>query len=197
VSLGRPGANLTGIAVRASDLDAKRLQLLREGYPKMSRVVVFTNVLQPPEYIKEAEGAARAVGVQAQIARTRGPEDFDTVLRGVPGGGDTGILVLPSPFLRQHRKALVDAVARRRLPAMYEDREFVVAGGLMSYGPSLEDLNRRAAVYIDKILKSATPADLPIEQPTKFELVVNRKTAKALGLTIPSTLLFRADRVIE
>jgi putative ABC transport system substrate-binding protein len=197
VSLARPGANLTGVAVLSRDLDAKRLQLLKEGYPKMSRVLIFANVLQPPEYIKGAEDAARAVGVQPQIAKTRGPEDFDTVLRGVSGGDGTGILVLPSPFLHQHRKALVDAVSRRRFPAMYEDRGFIDAGGLMSYGPSLKDLNRRVAVYVDKILRGAKPADLPIEQPTKFELVINLKTAKALGLTIPHSLLLRADQVIE
>ena len=197
VSLGRPGANLTGIAVLASDLGAKRLQILKESFPKMSRIVVFTNASQPPGYIKGAEEAARAAGLHAQIARTRGPEDFDAVLRGVPGGGDTGILVLPSPFLRQHRTAVVDAVARRRLPAMDEDREFVVAGGLMSYGPSLKDLNRRAAFYVDRILKGAAPADLPIEQPTKFELVINLKTARAMGLTVPPSLLLQADQVIE
>jgi putative tryptophan/tyrosine transport system substrate-binding protein len=192
-SLARPSGNLIGIALLSVDLEAKRLQLLIEGYPKISRVTVLANVLQPAAYIKVAEDAARVVGVQTRVVRVARPDDFDGALRGLPEGREAGIFVLSSPFLSEHRKALVDAIARRRLPAVYENRDYVDAGGLMSYGPNFRHMFRSLASYVGRILKGAKPADLPVAQPTKLELVINLRTANALGLTIPPSLLLRAD----
>ena len=147
--------------------------------------------------LKEAEVAARALGVQLQFVEARGPADFDRAFSEMTRARAAALTVLTSPMFFSERRRLVDLAAKNRLPAVYALREFVDAGGLMSYGPNLADLFRRAAIYVDKILKGAKPADLPVEQPTKFELVINLKTAKALGLTIPPSVLARADQVIE
>jgi putative ABC transport system substrate-binding protein len=146
---------------------------------------------------KEAEVAARALGVRLQFLEARGPEDFDRAFSDMSRARTGALTVLPSNMFVSERRRLVDLAANTRLPAMYEWREFVDAGGLMSYGPNLADQFRRAATYVDKILKGAKPVDLPVEQPTKFELVINLKTAKALGLTIQKSVLLRADQVIE
>jgi putative ABC transport system substrate-binding protein len=196
-SLARPGWNVTGLSLLGPDTAGKRLELLKEVVPALSRVAVLWNPANPSHalHLKETLAAARALGVQVQSLEARGPEDFETAFKAARGAG--GILALGDPVYRLHRAAIIDLARRNRLPAIYEFRQYVAAGGLMSYGASLNDLYRRAAYYVDRILKGAKPADLPVEQPTKFELVVNMKTAKALGLTIPHSVLIRADQVIQ
>ena len=196
-SLARPGANITGLATILADLAGKRLELLREIVPKLRRVAVLSHPATPsnPLQLKGAEGAARTLGMQLQPVPIRGPNDFDSAFEAMRGAD--GLLPLETAFFMTHRARLVGLAARSRLPAIYGFREFSEAGGLMSYGADLPDQYRRAATYVDKILKGAKPADLPVEQPTKFEFVINSRTAKALGLTIPPSLLLRADQVIE
>jgi putative ABC transport system substrate-binding protein len=196
-SLGRPGGNITGLAISSADLTGKRLELLRELVPKLRRVAVLWDRTNPtnPMQLKGAEIAASTLGMQLEPVPVRGPNDFDSGFKAVRGAD--GLLQVDSPLFTLHRARLVGLAATSRLPAIYGYREMVEVGGLMSYGAHLADLHRRAATYVDKILKGAKPADLPVEQPTKFELIVNLKTAKALGLTIPPSLLQRADQVIE
>jgi len=201
-SLARPGGNLTGLSFFTPELVGKRLELLKQTVPGISRVAVLWNPgglgeSTEKDVLKRAEVVARAIGVQLQFVEARGPADFDRVFSDMTRARAGALTVLTSAMLFEERKRLVDLVAKNRLPAVYPWREFVDAGGLMAYGPDLADLFRRAATYVDKILKGAKPGDLPVEQPTKFELVINLKTAKALGLTIPPSLLQRADQVIE
>jgi len=201
-SLARPGGNITGLSNLNAELVGKRLELLTQAVPGVSRVAVLRlpgalGERTDKDMLKEAEAAARALGVRLQFVEARGPADIDRAFSDMTRARAGALTVLPSNmFLREHRR-LVDLAAMNRLPAVYTLREFVDAGGLMSYGPNTADLYRRAATYVDKILKGAKPADLPIEQPTKFELVINAKTAKALGLTIPQSVLGRADEVIQ
>jgi len=201
-SLARPGGNLTGLASLIPDLVGKCLELLNQAVPRVNRVAV----LWPPGALGErteknmltgADEAARALGVQLQFVEARRPADLDRAFSEMTKARAGALAVLPSIILVRERRRLVDLAAKNRLPAIYTQTEFVDAGGFMFYGPNTADLHRRAAAYVDKILKGAKPADLPIEQPTKFELLINLKTAKALGLPIPPSLLARADQVIE
>jgi putative ABC transport system substrate-binding protein len=201
-SLARPGGNVTGLSFLAPELVGKRLEQLKQAVPGVSRVAVLW---QPgghgertaKDMLKEADVAARALGVRLQFVEAGGPEDFDRAFSDMTRAHADALTVLSSTMLFVERRRLVDLAAKNRLPAVYTSREYVDAGGLMAYGPDLADLFRRAATYVDKILKGAKPGDLPVEQPTKFELVINLKTAKALGLTIPRSVLGRTDQVIE
>jgi putative ABC transport system substrate-binding protein len=201
-SLARPGGNLTGLSILAPEMVGKGLELLKQAVPGVSRVAVLWDPGAFPERTakdmrKEVEVAARALGVRLQFIEARGPDDFDRAFSEMTRARAGALTVLGGSMLFSERKRLVDLAGKNRLPAVYPWREGVDAGGLMAYGPNVADLFRRAATYVDKILKGAKPGDLPIEQPTKFELVINLKTAKALGLTIPRSLLQRADQVIE
>ena len=201
-NLARPGGNVTGLSSLAPELVGKRLELLKQAVPGLDRVAV----LRLPgalagrtdkDMLTEADVAARAVGVRLQFVEARGPDEFARAFSDMSSARVDALTVLPSNrFLREHRH-LVELAAQNRLPAVYTSREFVDAGGLMSYGANSADLHRRAATYVHKILKGAKPRDLPVEQPTKFELVINLKTAKALGLAIPQSLLAHADEVIQ
>jgi putative tryptophan/tyrosine transport system substrate-binding protein len=196
-SLARPGGNITGLAISAADLAGKRLEFLREIVPTLRRVAVLWHPANPGNHVQMqvAEDAAQVLGVQLQRLPIQSPEDFEPSFKAAQGAD--GLLQLDDSLFVAHRTRLAELAARGRLPAIYGFREFVDAEGLMSYGAHLPDLYRRAATYVDKILKGAKPADLPVEQPMKYEFVINMKTAKALGLTIPPVLLFRADEVIE
>jgi len=202
-SLARPGSNVTGLSLFITpQLQGKRLELLKQAVPSVSRVALLwqpgaVSESTEKDILKESEVAARALGVKLQSVEVRGPADFDTAFRRMSGARANALTVYGSAMLFDERRQLVDLVAKNRIPAAYGLREYVEAGGLMSYGPHSPDLYRRAATYVDKILKGAKPAELPVEQPTKFELVINLKTAKALGLTIPQSVLLRADQVIE
>jgi putative ABC transport system substrate-binding protein len=201
-SLARPGGNVTGLSLFLPGLVGKCLELLKQADPGVSLVAVLW---QPGGYpgrtekdmLKEADVAARALGMRLQFVEARGPEDFNRAFSDMTRARAGALTVLGSTMFFNERRRLVELAAKIRLPAVYPQREFVDAGGLVSYGANLADSYRRAAPYVDKILKGAKPADLPIEQPTKYELVINLKTAKALGLTIPPSLLQRADQVIE
>ncbi len=201
-SLGSPGGNLTGNTFLGPELVAKRLQLFRDAVPGFSRLAALWH---PGAYgeatiasiLKETETASARSGVQLQLVGVAGPHALDDAFSAVIGERADALIVLPSPMLFAEHRHIVELAAKNRLPAMYQAREFVEAGGLMSYGSNLADQARRAAVYIDKILNGAKPADLPVEQPTKFELLVNLKTARELGLTISREFLLLADEVIE
>jgi ABC-type uncharacterized transport system substrate-binding protein len=196
-SLARPGGNVTGLTALNADLTGKRFELLKEILPMLSRVAFLSRPANPghAQYLREAEQAARALGLRLQVLAVRGPNDFEQAFSGVAGAG--AIVQVDDAVFTSHRGALVELDARHRLPSVYGTREFVELGGFMALGPSYSDLYRRAATYVDKILKGARASDLPVEQPTKFELIINLRTAKALALTIPPTLLARADEVIE
>jgi putative ABC transport system substrate-binding protein len=198
-SLARPGGNITGLTTQAPDLVAKRLQLLKEAIPRLSRIAVLWNAANPANARpwREAQDAARALGVTLQSRAVRGPTDFERVFAAMARERPDGLLLIVDGLTAQHGKQIADFVTQKRIPSMLELPELTAAGGLMSYGPSTVDLWARAAVLVEKILKGAKPADLPVEQPSKFKLVINLKTAKALGLTIPPSLLLRADQVIE
>ena len=202
-SLAQPGGNVTGLSILGSDLVGKCLELLTQTVPSASRVAVLWQPggagLETRErhILKTAETAARALRLQPHFVEARGPADFDRAFSDMTRARAGALTVLGSPMFTSERSRLVDLAAKHRLPAVYGRREYVDAGGLMSYAPNLADLFRRAATYVDKILKGAKPADLPVEQPTKFELIINLKTAKALGLTIPPSLLGRADELIQ
>ena len=199
-SLARPGGNVTGLAYSVGqEIFGKQLALLKEAVPKVRRVAVLWNPAVPTLAlaIGEVKVAARSLGLQVQLLEARGANDFDSAFAAMARERAGALLVITDSVFTTHRIRLADLAARSRLPAAYTNRQPVDAGGLMSYGPSFSDLWRRAAGYVDKILKGAKPGDLPVEQPTKFELVINLKTAKALGLTIPPSLLQRADQVIE
>jgi putative tryptophan/tyrosine transport system substrate-binding protein len=196
-SLAHPGGNITGLTVNVAAHAGKRLELLRELVPKLRHVAVLTHPGHPTDPVqrKEVEEAARGLGLRLNLTAVRGPEDFEAAFEAV--GRADGLIHIDTPLFTTHRARLVELAAKSRLPAIWLNRTIVEAGGLMSYGTYIPALFRRAAIHVDRILKGAKPADLPVEQPTKFELVINLKTAKALGLTIPPSLLLRADQVIE
>jgi putative ABC transport system substrate-binding protein len=202
-SLARPGGNLTGLSGLFPELVGKWLELLTQAVPGVSQIAVLWQPGGYPERVeremrKVAEVAGRALKVRLQIVEARGPADLDRAFSEMTKARVGALAVFPSQMLIRERRRIVDLAARHRLPAVYSVTEYVVdAGGLMSYGASVPDLHRRAAVYVDKILKGAQPGDLPIEQPTKFELLINLNAARAIGLTIPPSLVARADRVIE
>jgi putative tryptophan/tyrosine transport system substrate-binding protein len=199
VSLASPGSNITGLSSLTSDLNGKRLELLKESLPKLSRMAVFgTSTNQGnTQSQKETEVAAGALGVNLQYLDVVGPKDIDTAFLAAGNGRTDAVFVLRSPVLNSQRIRITQLAAKRRLPAMYPISEYVRDGGLMSYDANSNDLARRAATYVDKILKGAKPAELPVEQPTKFEFIINLKAAKQIGLTIPPNVLARADRVIR
>ena len=201
-SLARPGGNVTGLSNLSPELVGKRLEQLKQVAPKISRVAVLwhqggTEGRTEKDMMKASEGAARPLGIELQFVETRGPADFEKAFSEAAEARADGMTVLPIAIFGVDRKRLVDLAAKYRLPAAYPAREYVDAGGLMSYGANLADLHQRAATYVDRILKGAKPSDLPVEQPVKFELVINLKTAKELGLNIPQSVLARADELIQ
>ncbi len=198
-SLARPGGNITGLTVINVDLAGKRLELLKEAVPGASRVAVLRNRANGAHALlwTETQRAARSLGVQLQSLEVRGANEFEGAFAAMARDRADALLLAPDEMFWTYRGQIAALAAKTRLPGMFDIKGFVDAGGLMSYGPNLPDMFRRAATYVDKILKGAKPADLPIEQPTTFELVINLKTAKALGLTIPQSVLVRADEVIQ
>jgi putative ABC transport system substrate-binding protein len=198
-SLARPGGNLTGLATTSPEVVGKQLEMLKAVVPKVSRVAVLHNPSQQshPLALRQAEDAARALGVQLHILGARTPSEIEAAFAAMSTQRAGGVLVLRDAMFRAQRAQIVALAAKSRLPAIYGLREEAEAGGLIAYGASVPQLYRRAATYVDKILKGAKPADLPVEQPTKFELVINLTTAKKLGLTIPSSLLLQADEVLQ
>jgi putative ABC transport system substrate-binding protein len=198
-SLARPGGNITGLSDFNLGVVTKRLELLKEVVPSASRVAVLLNPANPtnPLQLKELQAVAPALGVTLLPFEAKRPDDIDRAFTTIRKERSGAILVFGDPMLQTHQRRIAELAAKNRLPAIWAHRESVDAGGLMSYGTNFDDLYRRAATYVDKILKGAKPADLPVEQPTKFELIINLKTAKTLGLTIPQFVLFRADQVIQ
>jgi putative tryptophan/tyrosine transport system substrate-binding protein len=196
-SLSRPGGNLTGVTFISAELAAKRLELLKEVVPQAARVAVLWNPVHVDLELKELEPAGRALGIRLQSVEVRSPGELDGAFRVVAGGRADALLVVPSRMINHNAKRIAAFAMEHRLPAVSMWRAFAEAGGLMTYGPNVGAMIRRTAAHVDKILKGAKPGDLPMEQPTTFELVINLKTAQALGLTIPPTLLFQADEVIR
>jgi putative tryptophan/tyrosine transport system substrate-binding protein len=198
-SLSHPGGNITGISILATELSAKRLEILKEIVPNAAPVAMFWNDTNPGMVLRarEAENAADKLKLNLQSIGVHDLISFDVAFGKINDNQFNALLTLVDPFTREHRQRIVDFAARRRLPAIYESREFVDAGGLVSYGPSLPAVQRRVADYLNMIFKGSKPSDLPVEQPTKFELVINLKTARELGLTIPPTVLERADELID
>ena len=198
-SLARPGGNLTGLSLLTTELNVKRLELLKETFPKVHRVAMLGNPANPAyaSQLSEAQAAAKALALQLQVVEARGPKDFESAFSEMTQKGAGALLVLSDPMLNAHRERIANLATKSHLPAIYEFKEFVEAGGLMSYGTNIVDVYRRVAKFVDKILKGAKPADLPVEQPLNFEFFINLKTAKALGVTIPPNVLARADKVIQ
>ena len=198
-SLARPGGNVTGMSILGPGTAGKRLELLREAVAGVTRVAVLWNAAYPGKELewKETQIAAKTLGVTLQSVEVRGPADFDTAFRAIARARPDALITFSEPLTLRHQRSIVDFAARNRLPTIFEIREFADAGGLMTYGASLSDLFRRSASHVDRILKGARPADVPVEQPTKFELVINLKTSRALALTIPPSVLLRADHIIE
>jgi putative ABC transport system substrate-binding protein len=201
-SLARPGANITGSTFLGPELVPKRLALLKEALPNVSRVAVLWHPgafgeRTTQDMFNETETAARTLQMELQFTGVRAASELDRAFSTMTSEHADSLFVFPSPMLYSERKRIVALATKHRLPSMFNAREFVELGGLIGYGAGILDLNRRAAIHVDKILKGAKPADLPVEQPTKFELVINLKTAKALGLTLPQSLLLRADEVIQ
>jgi ABC-type uncharacterized transport system substrate-binding protein len=198
-SLARPGANITGLSSIAPDLEGKRLELLREVIPKLSRVALFLNPLNEfhTVSVRQAFAAAQALGIKLQALEVRTSEEVDGAFAAIVREKPDALLILADRVFLHNRKRMMDFATEHRLPSVNAYREVVEAGGLMSYGPSYEDMHRRAADYVDKILKGAKPGDLPVEQPTKFTLILNLKSAKALDVEVPPMLVGRADEVIE
>ena len=198
-SLARPGGNITGLSNVNRELSGKRLDLLKEVVPRLSRVAVFGTTTFPgnAQNLNETKLAVGALGVKLQYLDVSDPKDIETAFRAASKGRADAVLVLSSPVLTTHRTQVVELAVKSRLPAIYNQSGYVEAGGLMAYGAIITDLDRRAATYVDRILKGTKPGDLPVEQPTKFELVINLKTAKQIGLTIPPNVLARADKVIK
>jgi putative ABC transport system substrate-binding protein len=198
-SLARPDGNVTGLTTYVPELAGKRLEVLRECVPGLRRVAILANLRNPSSAteVKAMESAARAISIEIHVADARLPEQYPDAFVVITRGGWQALVVAADPVLGSHRDRIVHLAARHRVPAMYEWKEIVEAGGFVSYGPSLADVNGRVAVYVDKILKGANPAVLPVERPTRFELAVNLKTAAGLGLTIPASLVARADRVVK
>jgi ABC-type uncharacterized transport system substrate-binding protein len=198
-SLARPGGNITGLTILAPELSGKRLELLKEAVPNVTRVAFLWNSANPaqaPQW-REAQAAAQALGLRLQSLEVRSSNDFDSAFEAALRERARALIASPEPLINTHLKRIVEFAAKNRLPAMYAGPEVVDAGGLMSYAPDYTYQYRRAATYVDKILKGAKPADLPVEQPTKFEFIVNLKTAKQIGVTIPPNVLARADKVIR
>ena len=198
-SLARPAGNVTGISLLATELSAKRLEILLEIAPNTSRVAMLWNDSNPGMVLcaRETQNVAPKLGVIIESIGVHDLINFDSAFTSIENGRIDALLTLVDPFTSQHRNRIVEFAARRRLPAIYEAREFVEVGGLISYGPNLVAIEQRAAEYVDKILKGAKAADLPVEQPTKFEMLINMKTAKALSLSIPQSIMLRGDQVIE
>jgi putative tryptophan/tyrosine transport system substrate-binding protein len=198
-SLARPGGNITGLSTLAPEISGKQLELLKEIVPRLGRAAVIgTSTRQgTAQALKQLEPAAGAFGVKLQYLDIQNPKDIESVFRAASKGRADAVLVLQSPVFNSQRAQIADLALKSRLPATYPRREFVEDGGLMSYGVSISDLDRRAATYVDKILKGAKPVDLPVEQPKKFEFIINLKAAKQIGLTVPPNVLARADRVIK
>jgi putative ABC transport system substrate-binding protein len=198
-SLARPGGNITGLGDLDTELSAKRLELLKETVPHLARVAVLWNSADGGMTLRSRaiQGAARTLGVTARPLAVQEPEDFDQAFAAMIQERPDALLVVTDLLTMSHRKRIIEFTAQHRVPAMYEVRGFVDAGGLISYGPNFDDSERRAAAYVDRILRGARPGELPVEQPTRFELVVNLKTANALGLAVPQSLLIRADQVLR
>jgi putative ABC transport system substrate-binding protein len=198
-SLARPGGNVTGLTVMASDLVGKQFELLKQTVPKVSRVALLWNPANPggAPQLREAEAAARALGVRLQTLGARDPQEIDSAFAAMTRDRAGALVVLPDAIFGNQRKQIADLAAKSRLPSVCGIPEYADAGGLIVYGADNLDLERRAAIFVDRILRGAKPADLPIEQPTKFELVINLRTAKAIGLTIPPSLVQRADQIID
>jgi putative ABC transport system substrate-binding protein len=198
-SLARPGGNVTGLSLMAPDIAGKSLQTLKEVLPSISRVAVLWNAANPyPALVfKQTQDASQNLGIQIQSLEVRGPNDFDGAFKAAINQRAEALVNVPDPLTGDHMVLIAERALQLRLPSMHGGREFVLVGGLMSYGMQINDMFRRTAGYVVKILKGERPGDLPVEQPTRFELVISLKTAKALGLTIPATLLARADEVIE
>jgi putative ABC transport system substrate-binding protein len=198
-NLARPEANVTGLSFMSPDLEGKRLQLLKEVVPQVAHAAVIWDAANPypARAFKETQRAAQTLGIEVQSLEVREPDDFAGAFEAAKRQQPDALFAIGDPLISDFRKQIVDFASTQRLPAMYPLREYVEAGGLMSYGASISDLVRRAAGYVDKILKGTKPEDLPVEQPTKFELVINLKTANTLGLTIPPSVLGLADEVIE
>ena len=198
-SLARPGANITGLTLATEEMNLKRLEFLKAAVPGSTRVAVLMNPDNPSVGAgrRETEAAARSLGLTLHVVEARDPADLDRAFSDMLKAQTTAVVVMPDPLLFAQRTRIVALAVKSQLPAVGETREFAAAGGLMAYGPRVTENFRRAALYVDKILKGAEPGDLPVEQPTTFELVINLKTAKALGLTIPQSLLLRADEVIR
>jgi len=194
-SLARPGGNMTGLTILAPELSGKRLELLKESFPNVRRVAILWNPDAEVNVFKGTQAAASALGLQLHSLEVRTANDFESAFQAAVR--DHALLTVPTPIVNNHQSGIIQFAAKNRLPAMYAVPEFTDAGGLMSYAPSYTALYHRAAWYVDKILKGAKPADLPVEQPTKFELWINLKTAKQIGVTIPDSVLFRADKVIK
>ena len=199
-SLAHPGGNITGLSIMSAELGEKRIQLLKEMFPKVAHAM---DVLWNPDYVgmrarfEQARTAAPAVGLNVRSVEVRDTRELDAAFEAIVRERPEALLLLVDPFTRSQRSRIVEFAAEQRLPAIYESSDFVDAGGLISYGPNIFNQFRRAASYVDKILRGAKPADLPIEQPTTFELVINMRAAKALGIKFPDSILLRADRVIE
>ena len=198
-SLANPGGNVTGLTIFGPELDGKRLELLKEAFPKVSRVAFLHRgggAKENPRF-KEVEAVAEAFRLRLQFLGVKGADDFESVFKAAKKGSAQALFTTSSPLFTTYRAQIVEFAAKNRLPAMYVQSDFVEVGGLMSYGPNLLDSWRRAATYVDKLLKGRTPADLPVEQPMRFEFVINLKAAKQIGVTIPPNVLVRADRVIR
>jgi putative ABC transport system substrate-binding protein len=198
-SPARPGGNVTGLSTQYPEISGKQLELLKDIFPRLTRVAILGNLTEPgnAQALKEAQRAADAFGVKLQYFDVRGPDDIETAFKAARKGQMDAAVVLAGAVFFSQQPRLAALAIKHRVPAVYQASEYVDAGGLMTYGVSINDLFRRAAYYVDKILKGARPADLPVEQPTKFELVINLKTAKQIGLTIPPGVLARADKVIR
>jgi putative tryptophan/tyrosine transport system substrate-binding protein len=198
-SLARPGGNITGLSNMAADLDGKRLELLKEAFPKVARVASLwgSSAASGNLRLTDMEAAAKALGLKLQSLEVQGPDDFDSAFARAKKERAQALITTPTGLINAQQRQVLDFAAMNRLPAMYHTSEFVELGGLMSYAPNTADLFRRAADFVDKILKGTKPADIPVEQPTKFEFIVNLKTAKQIGVTIPANVLVRADKVIR
>ncbi len=198
-SLARPGGNVTGFSYLAHEMTQKRLELLKEVAPRITRVAILLNPTHPDSAAELSEGevAARVLGMQLQVLKVRNPSELESAFSAVIRERADGLIMLSDRLFFKMQGRIAEFAAKHRVPTIHHAKEFVEAGGLMSYGPDPTDMYRRAAILVDKILKGAKPADLPVERPTKFDLVINLKTAKALGITIPPSILFRADKVIK
>jgi ABC-type uncharacterized transport system substrate-binding protein len=196
-SLARPGGNITGLTILSPELSGKRLELLKEAFPRLSRVAVLLDPRQPPLSSKETQTTGQTLRLKLQFLEVRDAADVESAFSAMSKERADALITLPHPVLQVHQRRILELAAKSRLPGFHQNSDWVEAGGLMSYGPNHLNNYRRAAAYVDKILKGTKPADIPVEQPAKFEFVINLKTAKQIGLTIPPNVLARADRVIK